>query len=141
VILVDTNVLVALADPRDGLNARAVADLRRLVGRPMTLTQGALAEAFALVSGRAARARLRAVIESLDLHPCTVEADRDFWLEAFAWLDRYAEHDPDWTDAVLAVLAGRFKKWKVWTYDREFTTLWRSPRGSVISLAVTNYGN
>jgi predicted nucleic acid-binding protein len=140
VILVDTNVLVALADPRDGLNARAVADLRRLVGRPMMLTQGVLMEAFALVAGRSARARLRAVIESLDPHPCAVEADRDFWLEAFAWLERYAEHDPDWTDAVLAVLAGRFRKWSVWTFDREFTTLWRSSNGSVIPLAVTNHG-
>ena len=39
----------------------------------------------------------------------------------------YADHEPDWADACLAVLSGRDHDLKVWTYDREFRTTWRRP--------------
>jgi predicted nucleic acid-binding protein len=139
-ILVDTNVLVALAEPRDALNPRAVADLRRLAGKPMMLTQEVLTEAFALMVSLHGRARLCEVILALDCEPCPQAADRPFLLETFEWLRRYADHEPDWTDAVLAVLAGRISKSRVWTYDREFSALWRTPRGSAIPLAGSNPG-
>jgi predicted nucleic acid-binding protein len=135
VIVIDTNVLIALADPGDELNSRATSDLRQLADKPMMLTQEVLTEAFALAVGRTDRRRLQAIIESLNPEPCVVETDRQFRIEVLAWLDRYAEHDPDWTDAVLAVLAGRFPRWKVWTYDREFKTVWRTPAGRRIHLA------
>ena len=103
----------------------------------MVLTQAVLTEAMALVSGWPARSRLRALIEAIDPEPCAAEMERQFRTETFNWLEQYSEHDPDWTDAVLAVLAGRFPKWKVWTYDREFATLWRTPAGSHIALATS----
>ena len=38
-------------------------------------------------------------------------------------------------DAYLAVVSGKRKGSKVWTYDREFRTTWRRPDGTRIPLA------
>jgi predicted nucleic acid-binding protein len=54
----------------------------------------------------------------------------------FHWLTKYAEHEPDWADACIAVLCGHDKRLKVWTYDREFRTTWRRLDGTVIPMAV-----
>ena len=54
----------------------------------------------------------------------------------FRWLDRYAEHEPDWADGYLAVVSSRERKAKVWTYDSEFRTTWRRLDGTRIPLAV-----
>ena len=51
-------------------------------------------------------------------------------------LARYRDHDPDWADGYLAVVSGKRKGSKVWTYDREFRTTWRRPDGTRIPLAV-----
>jgi predicted nucleic acid-binding protein len=135
VILIDTNVLVALAEPDDELYTRALADLPKFSGQNVVLTEAVLTEAVYLIAGRAPRARLRTVIDLLNPDPCSAESDRQFRSEALAWLDQYADHDPDWADAVLVVLSGRFRKSKVWTYDREFRTIWRTPAGNRIRLA------
>lgn len=58
------------------------------------------------------------------------------WSEAFDWVARYADHQPDWADAILAVLCGRDRALRVWTYDREFRDVWRRPDGIRIPLAV-----
>jgi hypothetical protein len=50
--------------------------------------------------------------------------------------ERVRSHDPDWTDAYLAVVAGTDPRFKVWTYDREFRTTWRRRDGTVIPLAM-----
>jgi hypothetical protein len=54
----------------------------------------------------------------------------------FEWLDKYAEHEPDWADGCIAVLCGRDDRLKVWTYDHEFRTTWRKPDGRVIPLVI-----
>ena len=59
------------------------------------------------------------------------------WQEVFDWLDRYSEHDADWTDGYLTVVSGRERRSRVLTYDREFRTIWRRPDGTRIPLAVT----
>jgi hypothetical protein len=59
-----------------------------------------------------------------------------FWLDVLDWLVKYADHEPDWADGCLAVLSGRNKDAKVWTYDREFRTTWRRPNGTAIPLVV-----
>lgn len=135
-ILIDTNVLVALSNPRDRLNRRARSDLRRLVSQPMMLTQEVLTEALALVASQAGRPRLRGVIEALDFQPCPTSAHPQFWTEVFSWLEKYADHDPDWTDGVLVILAGRLRNCRLWTYDREFARIWRLPGGLRIPMAL-----
>jgi predicted nucleic acid-binding protein len=62
----------------------------------------------------------------------TVELEPPWWKEVFDWLDRYAEHEPDFADAQLAVISGRNRTDRVWTYDREFRDIWRRPDGSKI---------
>ena len=43
-ILVDSNVLIGLADPRDRLNRFAVADLKRLIGQDLFLASAVVSE-------------------------------------------------------------------------------------------------
>jgi len=135
VILIDTTPLVALCDPRDGLHATALADLDRVAKRPVVLCEAVLTEACFLLSHPVQRARLERLIVAIGLTPLIVEDEAALRLEVFAWLARYAEHQPDWADGYLAVVSERQKGARVWTYDREFRTTWRRPKGTRIPLA------
>jgi predicted nucleic acid-binding protein len=63
--------------------------------------------------------------------------ESSLWQAVFEWLEKYNEHEPDWTDGYLAVVSARESKSKVWTYDRGFKTTWRRPDGSRIPLATS----
>ena len=134
-ILIDTTPLVALCDPRDGLHATALADLDRVTKRPVVLCEPVLTEACFLLSHPVQRARLERLIVAIGMTPLIVEDEAGLRLEVFAWLARYAEHEPDWADGYLAVVSERQKGARVWTYDREFRTTWRRPKGTRIPLA------
>jgi predicted nucleic acid-binding protein len=135
VILVDTTPLVALCDPRDGLHAKAIADLDRVAKRAIVLCEPVLTEACFLLSRPVQRARLERLIVELGMTPLEVEDETELRLAVFRWLARYAEHEPDWADGYLAVVSEREKGARVWTYDREFRTTWRRPGGTRIPLA------
>jgi predicted nucleic acid-binding protein len=136
VILIDTTPLVALCDPRDGLHSKALADLDRVARRAIILCEPVLVEACFLLSHATQRARLERLIVEIGMMPLVVEDETDLRLEVLRWLARYAEHEPDWADGYLAVISERQKEARVWTYDREFRTKWRRPRGTRIPLAV-----
>src|SRR2546426_12720786 len=72
----------------------------------------------------------------LHVQSVVIEDTQSLWNEIFDWLDKYREHEPDWADGYLAVLCSRNRKYKVWTYDIEFRTLWRRTNGSAIPLAI-----
>lgn len=135
-ILVDTAPVVALCDPRDGLHARAVADLDRLARGPLVVCGPVLTEACLLLQHAVHRQRLERLVVELPLVPLPCDDESRLWRDVFRWLARYAEHEPDWTDGVLAVASGRERRARVWTYDREFRTIWRRPDGTRIPLAV-----
>jgi len=81
---------------------------------------------------------LRRKLQALLAEPLfrVVELSRPIVDSALDWLDRYADHSPDFADAVLAVLSGERRDISVWSYDSEFRTIWRRPDGSRIPLAV-----
>jgi uncharacterized protein len=136
VILLDTGPLVALSDPRDALHSRAVRDLDRLARHPLAACSVVLTEACFLLAHPVQRERLRRLVAELPVRPVTIADEGAVWEDAFRWMRRYAEHDPDWADAYLAVLSGRERRARVWTYDGEFRTTWRRLDGGRIPLAV-----
>ena len=73
---------------------------------------------------------------NLDVEPVPTYLDAVFWADALEWLERYADHEPDWADACLAVFSGRDRHTRIWTCDREFRTIWRRPNGTAIPMAV-----
>ena len=95
-----------------------------------------LSEASFHLSASAQRNRLRHVLMRLHVQSVVIEDTQSLWNEIFDWLDKYREHEPDWADGYLAVLCSRNRKYKVWTYDIEFRTLWRRTNGSAIPLAI-----
>ena len=129
-ILIDTNVLVALVDERDGLRARAMADLGKLKG-PYEILDAVLVETYFLLTDSYLRQRVRFVLERLAARHVQVSAS--WWSSIFDWLDKYARHEPDLCDAMLVIAAGREKR-SIWTYDQEFRRLWRSPEGRPLPL-------
>lgn len=135
-ILIDTGPLVALADPKDSLNATALRQLRSLAKSELVICEPVLTEACFHLSTASQRTRLNLIIENLAIQPVSVDDPRSLWKEVFDWMTKYAEHEPDWADAYLAVLSGRHQKSKVWTYDKEFRNIWRRPDGSAIPMAV-----
>jgi predicted nucleic acid-binding protein len=136
VILLDTGPLVALCDPRDSLNAAAARQLRRLARRPLVASLPVLTEACALLPHAVQRSRLRRFLTDFGVASYRVEDEHILRIEVLDWLERYRDHDPDWTDGYLAVLCGRENRARVWTFDREFRTIWRKPDGRAIPLAV-----
>jgi predicted nucleic acid-binding protein len=136
VILHDTTPVVALCDPRDALNRRALGDLDRLAGEPFVLLGPVLTEACFLLSSRSQRERLRRFCAELSVKPYRSEDEIELRFEIFDWLIRYGEHEPDWADAYLAVVSSKERRSRVWTYDREFRTTWRRTDGTRIPLAV-----
>jgi predicted nucleic acid-binding protein len=135
-ILIDTNALVGLVDSSDPLNKQAVADFPRLAKRKLYLISPVLAEALHSLSSKQDRQRLADLLDEFQIKMCPIQETDELWQDAFQWLLRYSEHSPDWADALLAVLSGREKKFRVWSYDSEFKTIWRRPDGSRIPLAV-----
>jgi predicted nucleic acid-binding protein len=135
-ILIDTTPLVALCDARDSQHAIAVNQLQKLVSAGLCTCEAVLMESCFHLPHREQRQRLHALLNSLAVSSLPGTFDSLFWSEVFDWLTKYSEHEPDWADACIAVLSGQDRRLKVWTYDREFRTIWRRPDGSAIPLAI-----
>jgi predicted nucleic acid-binding protein len=135
VILIDTGPLVALCDGRDAKHRLAVRQLESLASDPFVTCDAVLTEACFHLPHRSQRLRLHALLQELDVDPLPAMVDPDFWSGVLTWLAKYSEHEPDWADGCLAVLSGRDRQIRVWTYDREFRTTWRRPNGTAIPLA------
>jgi predicted nucleic acid-binding protein len=135
VILIDTTPLVALCDARDSKHRLALKHLETLAPDEFAVCDAVLTEACFHWPHRSQRQRLQALLRDLSVQPIPVMYEQDFFLEVLDWLTEYADHEPDWADACLAILSGRDKNLKLWTYDREFRTSWRRPNGIVIPLA------
>ena len=133
-ILLDTAPLVALCDARDALHRQALADLDRLARRPLVLCQPVLTEACFLLQSRVMRTRLASILEALSIRPLELDGEDDVWRRVLAWMDRYAEHEPDFADAFLVVASTVHRRSRVWTYDSEFRTTWRREDGSPVPL-------
>lgn len=135
-ISVDTTPLVALCDPRDGLHERALRDLDRLARQELFVCGAVLSEACFLLERPAPRARLARLLTELRIGALSIDGDASAWPRVFAWIARYADHEPDWADALQVVACSIDKRVKVWTYDEEFRTTWRREDGSKVPLAV-----
>ena len=134
-ILADTGPLVALCDPRDARHALAVTHLSRFATSGLGVCDAVITEACFHLSHLRQRARLQAILNEFRVK-CLPTDDPVFRDDVFGWLIKYGEHEPDWADGCLAVLCGRNPRLKVWTYDREFRTIWRRPDGRAIPMAV-----
>lgn len=135
-ILLNTAPIVALCDPRDRLNPTALRDLERLAGGSFVACAPILAETCFLLTRPDQRQRLRRFLADFSVAPYPAIEERALWDDVFEWLERYADHAPDWADGCLAVVAGRERRARVWTYDSEFRTTWRRLDGSRVPLAV-----
>jgi len=136
VILIDTTPLVALCDARASKHGMALKHLESLAPAEFAVCDAVLTEACFHLPHRNQRQRLGALLNDLSVQAIPITYERDFFLEVLDWLTKYADHEPDWADACLAILSARDKDLKVWTYDREFRTTWRRPNGTAIPLAV-----
>ena len=113
-----------------GLRNRALQDLAKLEG-PFAVLDAVLDEAYFLLQHAYLRQRVCFVLERLAIGHTQIQDD--WWSSIFAWLETYARHEPDLCDAMLVVTAAR-QKCAIWTYDAEFTKLWRSPEGKALQL-------
>jgi predicted nucleic acid-binding protein len=131
---VDANVLVALADDEDDLHARAIRDLKHLGRGPFGSTVPVLSESFYLLPEGHLRLRLRSYLQRLRI--VILETQVDAWEAIFDWMERYEEHEPALADAQLVALSAVDASCRVWSYDREFLTVWRRTDGTRVPSAV-----
>ncbi len=135
IVLVDTGPLVALCDRRDRLHDRALRELDRLARHRFVASDAVIAEAHHLLTTRPTRDRLSALVARLPIVAATPEEPDTRRREALDWMTRYADHMPDYADALL-VLDSAVTGSRVWTFDAEFRTTWRRVDGSRVPLAI-----
>lgn len=133
-VLVDTGPLVALIDSHDRLHARALAELDRLTS-PIWLGVPVLTESCFLLGAAHLRRRLSALIDR-EVVQLAAPKNGEVTRRSMKWLDRYAEHSPDFADAFLVCWAESDASLVVWTFDREFSTVWRTLGGKKVRLAL-----
>ena len=127
-------MLVALADDEDDLHARAIRDLKHLGRGPFGSTVPVLSESFYLLPEGHLRLRLRSYLQRLRI--VILETQVDAWEAIFDWMERYEEHEPALADAQLVALSAVDASCRVWSYDREFLTVWRRTDGTRVPSAV-----
>ena len=135
-ILVDSNVLIALCDERDELHLRAARDLDAMGDERLYIPEPVLVEVMFAMQPEYLRRKLVRIIDLWQIEPWAEGDLRRLWSRALAWSLEYGEHRPDWADAYTAMLSDRHRGVKVWTYDEEFRTIWRRSDGSAIPLAI-----
>lgn len=133
-ILVDTNVLIALVDSTDHLHGRASEDLIKRARGDLRVTSAVLSECAFGLPREDQRGRLSLLLERLPIVPVAPMDETALRRAIFDWLARYADHTPDYADGELCVLAAMYKRSRVWTYDSEFKKVWRKPDGRRVSL-------
>ena len=132
-ILVDSSVLVALCDRSDPLAGRAMEQLRSLKEGRLRVTLPVLTETWHLLDAPWLRTILVQWLQGRALPIiCPVE-ERKATPDVWRWLEKYEEHEPDFADAYL-VIASADKKSSIWTFDREFSRVWRHLDGSRLKL-------
>jgi predicted nucleic acid-binding protein len=97
-ILVDTAPLVAIVDPRDALHSTALKHLAALSPGGLWVCEAVVMEACFHLPHRMQRERLRAALGELTIDSLPT-GDPGFRSDVFAWLVKYADHEPDWADA------------------------------------------
>ena len=134
-IWVDTGPLVALCNERDAQHRRALRELDALPHIERGVCLPVLTEALFLLSTGYLRKRLELLFEEgiFELYPLRESEHRV--AECFQWLEDYREHAPDFADAYLIVASSAEAASRVWTFDREFATVWRMPNGRPVRLA------
>ena len=132
-ILLDSSVLVALCDRDDSHAARAMQQLRSLKERNLRVTLPVLTETWHLLQEPWPRSILTEWLRARAVQIASTVEDQQTLSHIWQWLEKYADHDPDFADAHL-VFAAADKKSTIWTYDTEFTRVWRHLDGSRIRL-------
>lgn len=75
------------------------------------------------------RGRLALLLDRLAVANPAIDDELALRRSVFAWLAGYADHDPNYADAELCVIAGHDRRARIWTYDSEFKNVWRKPDG------------
>ncbi|HUE30450.1 MAG TPA: hypothetical protein VMR79_06220, partial [Verrucomicrobiae bacterium] len=116
-------------------HVQQLRDLDRLNRRGLVLCDPVLTEACFHLPHGVQRARLARLLVSLGVRAYEGADQVRLRVAIFEWLAKYADHQPDWADGCLAVVSQGERRWKMWTYDREFRRTWRRPDGTPIPLA------
>jgi len=132
-ILVDSSVLVALCDRTDRLADSALRQLRSLKERNLRVTLPVLTETWHLLEEPWLRKILIEFLRARAIQVSSPVEEQKSLPKVWQWLEKYQDHDPDFADAYL-VIASADKKSSIWTFDSEFSKLWRHLDGSRIRL-------
>jgi len=134
-ILLDTNVVVGIVDQRDDRRPLILAELARLRKPNFLVCWPVLTETLHFLKRPDQRKYLRELLVRLNvsLAETYYQPTMD---DVFAWMGRYGDHRPDFTDAYIVCLSAGNARWRVWTYDSEFHHVWRRPDGSAVPMVV-----
>jgi predicted nucleic acid-binding protein len=101
-ILLDSNVLIALVDQRDPARERALYDLEKLESRGLLLTWPVATESLHFLKRVDQRRHLRELMEDLAIEFLGAP-DQPSFDEVLNWMFRYGDQKPDLADAYLFI--------------------------------------
>jgi len=134
-ILIDTNVVLALMNHNDPLYTVAAASTPAMRREGIVLVWPVFAELthFFRRGDVYGKFEKLCTILNLRMEPSEHLIEQ---LDVLHWLKQYATHRPDYADVHLVLLTAKLKHAKIWTFDSEFRTIWRRPDGSPVPLAI-----
>jgi predicted nucleic acid-binding protein len=127
----DTRVITH--DPSDSLHPRALRELA-LAAKPRLLSPPVITEAMHLLGARGYPARLQAMVDQQTFRFEVAPTWAKHASRALASMKRYEEHEPDFADAFLVAWLEHEPRAKIWTFDSDFRTVWRSAKGKTLRL-------
>lgn len=134
-ILVDTNIILSLLSPDEKERRKVLAQWGSIRKETIYITLPVISEVTNFLPLKHQLSAFMELVERMGFQFFPSE-DLVEWRDVLTWMIRYAEHEPDFTDAYLVVLSAANKKFKVWTRDSEFTLIWRRPDGAAVPMAV-----
>lgn len=96
-----------------------------------------LAEAFHLAGPRGYPARLLAMVDQQIFRVDFGAPWPSLARASLAWMRRYEDHAPDFTDAFLVAWYEAERGARVWTFDSELRAVWRTSKGKAIKLVTS----
>lgn len=134
-ILLDTNVILALLSPEERERRRVLEQWSRIRKQRLVLVSPVVIEVTHFLHKAYQLSAFSELMDQIGVEYLPSE-NVVAWPDVVQWMMQYQQHEPDYADAHLVLLSAAIDKAKVWTNDSEFRTIWRRPDGSPVPLAI-----
>jgi predicted nucleic acid-binding protein len=127
-VLIDSGPLVSVCSPRDSMHARASREIDNFRNVSILACLPVISETYFFLKESDQRARFHGLLVDGLVSTYTEKGEPIALEHALKWLQKYADHRPDFADAYVLSLSALLDI-PIWTFDSEFQTTWKTLAG------------